>query len=178
MGPCSLAEPHLHGSLGAHERGLGSLVGEELWWEAGLPPLWVLPGVRHSVGGCGWANEAPHCQGGVEELRQVLGEVSFVGWAESWPCAILLGCGGLPRPQPTLSPAPCPTDRPKERIREGEGTIRDMARGGGVHRLWEATPLTTALGLGSGDLRPVSERTLVCTQGMVTASWADLDFAA
>lgn len=87
------------------------------------------PGVRHSVGGCGWANEAPHCQGGVEELRQVLGEVSFVGRAESWPCAILLGCGGLPRPQPTLSPAPCPTDRPKERIRRGRGDDKGHGEG-------------------------------------------------
>lgn len=88
------------------------------------------PRIRHSVGGCGWANEAPHCQGELEELRQVLGKVSFVGWAESWPCAmcVFLGCGGLPRPQPTLSPAPCLTDGPKERMQEGEGTIRDMVR--------------------------------------------------
>lgn len=65
------------------------------------------PRVRHSVGGGGWANEAPHCQGELEEFRQVLGEVSFVGWAESWPYAmcVLLVCGGLPRPQPTLLPA-------------------------------------------------------------------------
>lgn len=107
MGPCFSAEPHLHGFLGAHVRSLGSLVGEGLWWEAGLPPLWVPPRVRHSVGGGGWANEAPHCQGELEEFRQVLGEVSFVGWAESWPYAmcVLLVCGGLPRPQPTLLPA-------------------------------------------------------------------------
>lgn len=65
------------------------------------------PGIRHSVGGCGWANEAPHCQGELEELRQVLGEVSFVGWAESWPCAmcVFLGCGGAA--ETPAHPEPC-----------------------------------------------------------------------
>lgn len=42
------------------------------------------PCVGCSVGGCGSANEAPQRQGELEELRQVLGEVSFTGWAESW----------------------------------------------------------------------------------------------
>lgn len=126
------------------------------------------------MGGCGWANEAPHCQGELEELRQVLGEVSFVGRAESWPCAmcIPLGCGGLPRPQPTLCPVPCLTDGSKERMREGEGTIRGIGGDApptvGSHAPDHSTE--------SGFLWVVFEPTLVCTQRMVTVSWADLDF--
>lgn len=56
------------------------------------------PRIGRSVGGCGWANEALHCQGELEELRQVLGEVSFVGWAEPWPRAMCapLGPWSLP----------------------------------------------------------------------------------
>lgn len=84
-GPCSSAEPHLRRSLGACVRSLGSLggcgavVGGRVATTVGTPRI----GCR--VGGCGSANEVPHCQGELEELRQVLGEVSFMGWAESWP---------------------------------------------------------------------------------------------
>lgn len=78
-----------------------------------------------------------------------------MGWAKPWPCAMCtpLGPGVLPRPQPTLCLAPCPTDEPKERTLEGEGTIRDMLRRGGspltmTHPLWGATPLAIVWVLG------------------------------
>lgn len=77
------------------------------------------PQIRHSVGGGGWANEAPHCQGELEEFRQVLGEVSFMGRAVMALCHVYsLSLWGAAKTPAHPCPAPCPTDGPKERMWE------------------------------------------------------------
>lgn len=65
----------------------GSL-GRQVWASEGVhkPHCWLGP-LSHLrvVRGRRWHHlmRSPHCQGELEELKQVLGEVSFVGWAES-----------------------------------------------------------------------------------------------
>lgn len=97
-GTCSSADPDLRGSLGARTRSRGVLGGRGAAVGGRVATTLGTPRIGRSVGGCGWANEALHCQGELEELRQVLGEVSFVGWAEPWPRAMCapLGPWSLP----------------------------------------------------------------------------------